>query len=653
MVKNMRRSVKTTIALLFLTSCSADTTSIEPEAPVERVTAELGPGVVYSRFNRFQSTDAAGGDLYAESIAFRGNTLVVGAPGEDAVYVYRRQGNKRLFYEAQKLESLDSDTGFGTAVGISADNTIFVGEPRANVGETRSGRVRVYSFVQSQLRWEEGPDLRMMVPEYEAEFGSVLAAEGDRVVVGAPNHRRGADSGSVHTFRQSLADTWEYEGSLIVEDRMFGRALAIDGERIAIGGQGKRGEGASLQLDGAAYVYEWTTPDGWQQITKILGNERYGDAFGASLALEGESLAVGVGDSNGHIYIFERNFTGVNAWGEVARFDGAVGSNFGSNLDLEGGLLVAPSHVSDRAVQIFQRDNAGEWSEIGRIEGTESDYSYNYATLALIDGTTVIAAEGDHIDVSTPSQPLLPGAVHVYDTNRAPTVTNAQVLVSEDTDTEFSFGASDPDETDVLSMQIPDPEHGTIRGIYPRLRYKPDPDYYGTDEVEIVVVDEGGLEKIARVTFEILPVNDAPRSDERFAESTLTGVELELKATDPEGDEVTFEVYERPQHGVLEGVLPMLTYKPNKGFSGLDTFTYRATDGDLWSQPIQFSIFVPEDPADEITETRDDRLDDTPTPGKPAEGASAADAGGCMAAGPAPISPLLFLLMLFGIRRRR
>src|SRR5207249_5344030 len=63
-----------------------------------------------------------------------------------------------------------------------------------------------------------------------------------------------------------------------------------------------------------------------------------------------------------------------------------------------------------------------------------------------------------------------------------------------------------------------------------------------------------------------------------------TPVQITLTGTDPiPGDKLKFSVVRLPQHGTVTSPASMapntVTFTPTPGFSGTDSFTYRATDG--------------------------------------------------------------------------
>ncbi len=65
-----------------------------------------------------------------------------------------------------------------------------------------------------------------------------------------------------------------------------------------------------------------------------------------------------------------------------------------------------------------------------------------------------------------------------------------------------------------------------------------------------------------------------------------------LSATDDERDSITYSVMSPPQNGELSGVPPNLTYTPNNGFIGNDSFTFKGNDGTFDGNTATASISV-------------------------------------------------------------
>ena len=52
-----------------------------------------------------------------------------------------------------------------------------------------------------------------------------------------------------------------------------------------------------------------------------------------------------------------------------------------------------------------------------------------------------------------------------------------------------------------------------------------------------------------------------------------------LAGTDADSDTLTLSVVGSPSHGTLTGTAPNLVYHPTLGYSGSDSFTFKANDG--------------------------------------------------------------------------
>lgn len=78
-----------------------------------------------------------------------------------------------------------------------------------------------------------------------------------------------------------------------------------------------------------------------------------------------------------------------------------------------------------------------------------------------------------------------------------------------------------------------------------------------------------------------------------FAMSTEQDAPLAfiLQAKDLDGDSLTFSLVSLPEHGILLGDAPELSYVPDEGFLGYDSFTFAAGNGKGGeSQPARVSI---------------------------------------------------------------
>ena len=72
-----------------------------------------------------------------------------------------------------------------------------------------------------------------------------------------------------------------------------------------------------------------------------------------------------------------------------------------------------------------------------------------------------------------------------------------------------------------------------------------------------------------------------------------TAVDIQVRADDPEGDVLTFNMNTTPMNGAIyKTSIDTWRYTPETGYSGDDSFTFRANDGTDDSNPGTISIHV-------------------------------------------------------------
>jgi hypothetical protein len=87
--------------------------------------------------------------------------------------------------------------------------------------------------------------------------------------------------------------------------------------------------------------------------------------------------------------------------------------------------------------------------------------------------------------------------------------------------------------------------------------------------------------------------NNAPvANDQAVTTPEGTQVAVTLNATDADGNTLNYTVVSNPAHGNLSGIAPALTYTPDTGFNGSDSFTFKANDGTVDSNIATVSITV-------------------------------------------------------------
>ncbi len=107
------------------------------------------------------------------------------------------------------------------------------------------------------------------------------------------------------------------------------------------------------------------------------------------------------------------------------------------------------------------------------------------------------------------------------------------------------------------------------------------------------VTDEGSAGRffVYDATNQDAPVAPVANSQILTA-SQDTSVAVNLSATDANGDSLSYQVTRQPVNGTLSGSPPALQYTPNPGFTGADSFEFRASDGGLTSPVAVVTLTV-------------------------------------------------------------
>jgi hypothetical protein len=229
---------------------------------------------------------------FGYSVALDGALLVVGAPGADAtqpaagaVYLLGRHRNGWVVVDKLLAPQGHPGDRFGEAVAV-ADGKIVVGAPGAD-GPRGGWTGAAYVFTRDGQRWTLEQRLEPADPLPGGAFGSVVAAGGSRIAVGAPADRTdpGAREGSVTIFsagpRGRLAVEATLEPSGLGTDPRFGTAIALQQRRLAVGAPGA--DVADLDGAGAVLLFAFARADGSSAAEPSLGDSERATATLASV----------------------------------------------------------------------------------------------------------------------------------------------------------------------------------------------------------------------------------------------------------------------------------------------------------------------------------------------------------------------------------
>ncbi len=292
-----------------------------------------------------KASNTGSDDTFGDSVAISGDTIVVGAGGEDsnatfvngdqtnnaasvagAAYVFVRNGAAW----AQQAYLKPTNTGVGDAFGIGVDvsgNTIVIGSvgedssatgvngAQNNEGALNSGAA--YVFVRNGTIWTQQAYLKASNAAANDQFGGSVSISGDTVVIGATAEDSAAtgvngdqtdnselSSGAAYVFTRT-GTTWSQQAYVKASNAQysdyFGYSLAIRGDRLVVGANNEQSTSTGVNGNqyadvatgsGAAYLFT-RTGGVWSQAAYLkASNTDPNDLFGTSVALSEDAVLV-------------------------------------------------------------------------------------------------------------------------------------------------------------------------------------------------------------------------------------------------------------------------------------------------------------------------------------------------------------------------
>ncbi len=274
--------------------------------------------------------------------------------GAGAAYVFVRSGsnwNQQAYLKAANTGLSDA---FGTSVAVFGDTVVVgaYGEDSNATGidgnhddNSANFAGAAYVFVRKGTGWSQQAYLKASNTEAGDYFGNKVAVSGDTVVVGAyledsnatgmnapltggsgsQDDNSAPDSGAAYVFTRS-GTSWSQQAYVKASNTdagdWFGYSVALSADTLAVGSQHEASNatginaplsgGSGTQDDnsaassGAAYVFV-RKGTGWSQQAYLkAGNTGAGDEFGAALEVSGDRVLVGA-------YLEDSSTTGIDS----------------------------------------------------------------------------------------------------------------------------------------------------------------------------------------------------------------------------------------------------------------------------------------------------------------------------------------------------
>ena len=290
---------------------------------------------------------------------------------------------------------------FGYAVAIDGDTAV-VGMPGED-NPDNSGAAFVYTR-DSSGTWSQVAELRASDPNAQDRIGLSVAvhedtSNGDTIVVGAPHGS--SSKGAVYVFTEpsggwaSTSTAAKLTASDHADDDEFGISVAVDGDTVAVGAHNNN----------AAYVF--TRPaTGWVNDTETLKLSGSGSSsFGRSVAIDGDTIvvgAIGQDDDRGSAFVFIKPATGwANSPGtEVANltaYSRSKDDRFGRSVAIDGDTTVVGAYGNDSnrgSAHVFTKPDTG-WAnspgtETAKLTASDRTDGDQFGFSVAVDGDTIV-----------------------------------------------------------------------------------------------------------------------------------------------------------------------------------------------------------------------------------------------------------------------
>lgn len=348
----------------------------------------VNEGGFWVRRAKLTASDGDPEDQFGSAVAISGDTIVVGAPGDDdagnssgSAYVFVRSGTSWL--EAKKLIAADARARdyFGSSVDIDRGRIV------------AATNFSAYVFSQTGTDWSQTAQLTPSAPNTSLHSSGAVTIAGDTIAIGAPDYDGVAnDAGAVFIYTKAGALDWSQQARIELSDPAendrFGTSVSLHADTLAIGGSNVDGTGAAY-----AFVRDGSS---WTQQAKLQPDDLNEiDLFGLSVSASGDGIVVGAPRQDGAAavldsgaaYLFQRDGTTWSLHEKLTLPNPASQDDFGDAVAIDGANVAISSP--------FRTAPAAE-SAVGEVHlfGIDSTSFYDESAASTFIDPNLLVNEG-------------------------------------------------------------------------------------------------------------------------------------------------------------------------------------------------------------------------------------------------------------------
>lgn len=327
---------------------------------------------------------------FGQAVEISNGNVFIGEPNNvhipGAVYIFTKDGENWIQSNMIKAEDGEIGDDFGSSLSANG-NLLMVGAPDRNGGEGGA-----YIFAQADDgTWSQLTMFTVAADSAISSAGSDVALSDGYAFVGIPSY----ETGAVVVYKENEG-VWLQDAIIMNPDTaesQFGSAIDVDGMNLLVG--------APTQDGGAAFVYSLDEENSWSLNSTLKYNSlTEGSRYASEVAIKGNLAVIGAYRNNsiGTAFVFRQTEDGWVSDGQLAAFDQRQRHSFGYAISFaESEVLIGAVNANSGtgAIYRFPMDEDGNWASSTKIESSgQQAGDFLGASLATEGGLVVTGLTG-------------------------------------------------------------------------------------------------------------------------------------------------------------------------------------------------------------------------------------------------------------------